>query len=274
MNGGTAGGARAVCAGMQIMIDSKARFSSRVDNYIRYRPGYPRGLVGLLARECGLTPDSIVADIGSGTGLLSLPFLKNGNLVHGVEPNREMRLAGEALLRDHARFHSVAGSAEQTGLPAASVDLLVAGQAFHWFDHARCREEFARILRPGGWVVLVWNYRRHEASAFLQAYEHLLLRFCPEYPKILDRDAQQRDVGAFFGRRPHRLECLANRQDFDFQGLEGRHLSQSYVEQSGEYFEPMMRELRVLFDAHNTKGKVAFEYETRVYFGRLTDLRN
>lgn len=256
------------------MIDSKQRFSSRVDNYIRYRPGYPLQLLGLLARECGLTPASAVADIGSGTGLLSRPFLDNGNLVYGVEPNREMRLAGEALLRDHARFRSLAATAEQTGLPAASVDLVIAGQAFHWFDHARCRQEFARILRPGGWVVLVWNYRRHQASAFLQAYEDLLLRYCPEYPKILDRDAQQRDVGAFFGARPHRLEGLENRQDFDFRGLQGRHLSQSYVEQDGENFEPMMRELRALFDAHNIDGKVAFEYETRVYFGRLTDPRN
>lgn len=254
-------------------LDPRERFSSRVDNYIRYRPGYPVELPALLARECGLTPDMRIADIGSGTGLLSELFLRNGNTVHGVEPNREMRLAGEALLRDQPRFHSVDASAEQTGLPPASVDFVVAGQAFHWFDHARCREEFARILCPGGWVVLVWNYRRNEASAFLQDYEDLLLKYCPEYPKILDRDAQQRDVGQFFGRRPHRLERLANRQDFDYQGLEGRHLSQSYVEQGGEAFEPMMRELRALFDAHQREGRVAFEYETRIYFGRLTDLR-
>lgn len=256
------------------MIDPKHRFSSRVDNYLRSRPGYPPELVRLLARECGLAPASAVADIGSGTGLLSRLFLDNGNLVYGVEPNREMRLAGEAVLREYERFRSVAAAAEQTGLPAASVDFVVAGQAFHWFDHVRCREEFVRILRPGGWVVLVWNYRRHEASAFLQSYEKLLLTYCPDYPKILDRDAQQRDVVAFFGGRPHRLECLHNHQDFDFRGLEGRHLSQSYVAQDGENFEPMMRDLRALFDAHSIDGKVAFEYETRAYFGRLTDARN
>ena len=257
-----------------LTIDPKQRFSSRVDNYIRYRPGYPQDLPALLARECGLTPDMQIADIGSGTGLLSKLFLRNGNPVYGVEPNREMRLAGEALLRDQPRFHSIDASAEQTGLPPASVDFVIAAQAFHWFDHGRCREEFARILRPGGWVVLVWNYRRNEATVFLQAYEELLLKYCPEYPKILDRDMQQRDVEQFFGRRPHRLERLSNRQDFAYRGLEGRHLSQSYVEQGGENFQAMMRELRALFDVHQRDGKVVFEYETRIYFGRLTDPRD
>lgn len=255
------------------MIDPRQRFSSRVDNYVRYRPGYPPELLALLARECGLTPQMPIADIGSGTGLLSALFLRNGNPVYGVEPNREMRLAGEALMGSQPHFHTIDASAEQTGLPPQSVDFVVAGQAFHWFDHARCREEFTRILRPGGWVVLVWNYRRNEASAFLRAYEELLLKYCPEYPKILDRELQQRDVGQFFGRRPHRLERLSNRQDFDYPGLEGRHLSQSYVEQGGEDFQAMMHDLRALFDAHQRDGKVAFEYETRIYVGRLTDPR-
>src|SRR5947209_11876909 len=127
-------------------IDSTSRFSSRVENYIRYRPGYPQSVVELLAGECGLTPTSVVADVGSGTGILTELFLRNGNTVYGVEPNREMREAGEGLLAGYPNFHSVDGRAEATGLPDASVDFVTAGQAFHWFDAQGARAEFSRIL--------------------------------------------------------------------------------------------------------------------------------
>src|SRR6266446_9260655 len=107
------------------------RFSNRVENYIRYRPGYPKEIIELLKAECGLFPQSVVADAGSGTGLLAKLFLENGNLVFGIEPNREMRAAGERLLQAYPRFTSIAGTAEATTLPGQSVDFVTAGQAFH-----------------------------------------------------------------------------------------------------------------------------------------------
>src|SRR5438876_6048912 len=139
------------------MPDPTQRFSNRVENYVRYRPGYPKEVLTLLKAECGLKADSIIADIGSGTGILAELFLASGNRVFGVEPNREMREAGERLLQAYPRFTSIAGTAEATTLPNQSVDFITAGQAFHWFDRAQCLREFERILRPGGWVVLVWN---------------------------------------------------------------------------------------------------------------------
>ena len=151
------------------MSDSTRRFSSRVDNYVKYRPSYPPEVVELLAAECGLTPGALVADIGAGTGLLAELFLQNGYRVLGVEPNREMRQAGERLLGDYPHFTSIDGTAEVTTLADKSVDIITAGQAFHWFDREKARAEFARILRPGGWVALVWNERRVDATPFLAA---------------------------------------------------------------------------------------------------------
>src|SRR5262245_9983579 len=112
-------------------------------------------MLEVLKNECGLTPDSVIADVGSGTGLLAKLFLENGNRVYCIEPNREMRQAGEGILEDYPKFLSVAGTAEATALSDASVDFVTAGQAAHWFDATKARHEFRRILRPGGWLALV-----------------------------------------------------------------------------------------------------------------------
>src|SRR5688572_11145173 len=156
-------------------MDSATRFSNRVDDYIKYRPGYPGAIVDFLTAACGLTPAAVIADVGSGTGILSELFLKQGNRVFGVEPNQEMREAAERILAGYPSFTSVAGSAEATSLPAQSVDYITAAQAFHWFERERARAEFERILKPGGWVLLLWNERRTDTTAFLRDYEELLL---------------------------------------------------------------------------------------------------
>src|SRR6516162_11297945 len=102
--------------------DAKQRFSNRVADYTRYRPSYPPALLDLLAKECALRPDHVIADIGSGTGLLSKLFLDHGNRVNGVEPNAEMRAGGEEFLRVYANFTSVDGAAEATTLADRAVD--------------------------------------------------------------------------------------------------------------------------------------------------------
>ena len=157
------------------MTDPTRRFSGPVENYARYRPGYPGEVLGLLRQRCRLTENSEIADVGSGTGALARLFLESGNRVFGVEPNAGMRGAGERLLRWYGRFTSVAARAEETTLPESSVDLVTAaGQAFHWFDPGPTRREFARILKPGGSVALIWNTRRKEGEPFLAGYEELL----------------------------------------------------------------------------------------------------
>jgi SAM-dependent methyltransferase len=252
------------------MADPTRRFSSRVENYIRYRPDYPPEVIELLIARCGLTPDALVADIGSGTGLLAQLFLAYGCRVVGVEPNREMRLAGERLLAGFPRFSSVEGTAEATTLPAHNADLISAGQAFHWFDQAQARAEFARLLRPGGWVVLIWNDRRTATTPFLAAYEQLLERYTIDYAQVNHKRIDQATIGAFFAPGTWSVQAFENRQLFDFAGLEGRLLSSSYSPEPGHPgHQPMIDALHTLFDAHQDNGQVAFEYDTIVYYGRL-----
>ncbi|MFL5803507.1 MAG: class I SAM-dependent methyltransferase [Roseiflexaceae bacterium] len=252
------------------MTDSTRRFSSRVENYVRYRPGYPPEVIELLTARCGLTPDSLVADIGSGTGLLARLFLAHGCRVLGVEPNGEMRAAGERLLSGFPNFTSVEGTAEATTLPAQSVDFVTAGQAFHWFDRALARTEFARLLRPGGWVVLVWNDRRSATTPFLAAYEQLLERYATDYAQVNHKRIDEATIGTFFAPGAWSVQVFENRQQFDFAGLQGRLLSSSYTPEPGHPgHQPMIDALRTLFDTHQHGGQVAFEYDTTVYYGRL-----
>lgn len=246
------------------------RFSTRVENYVRYRPGYPAAVVELLRDECALAPASVVADVGSGTGILAEMFLKHGNRVYGVEPNREMREAGERLLKAYGNFVSVEGRAEATTLADSSVDFVTAGQAMHWFEPGPTRREFARILRPGGWVVVVWNERLTEGTPFLEEYERLLLTYGTDYREVSHKYAEASLIEPFFGAGRARLRTFPNRQVFDFESLKGRLLSASYVPEPGHPdFAPMLRDLAALFDKHQADGRVFVEYETKVYYGRL-----
>ncbi len=154
------------------MENALPHFSRRVENYIKYRPRYPQTIIALLQRECHLTTTAVIADIGSGTGLLTEVFLKNGHRVFGVEPDSEMRAAAEYLLQRYRHFTSISATAEATTLADHSVDVVTAGQAFHWFDREQARREFLRILVPNGYVVLVWNIQRTAGTPFLAALEH------------------------------------------------------------------------------------------------------
>ena len=252
-----------------LMKDPTKRFSDRVENYIKYRPDYPGALIDLLNEECGLTQQSIIADIGSGTGILSELFLKNGNRVFGIEPNAPMRGAGEKLLERYSNFTSIDGAAEATTLSDNSVDFVVAAQAFHWFDQESARAEFSRILKPSGWVMLLWNERRIDSTPFLRAYEQLLLKFGTDYQEVR-HERVYKDVGSFFSPREFKLRTFDNRQSFDFEGVKGRLLSSSYVPAPGhEDFEAMLEELRNIFEEHQKAGEVAFEHDTKVYFSQL-----
>lgn len=248
-------------------MDPVKRFSNRADNYARYRPGYPPGVIDFLKSNCGLKETSIIADVGSGTGILSELFLKNGNHVFGVEPNASMRLAAERLLQSFGNFVSVAATAEATTLKPVSVDFITAAQAFHWFDRAQAKREFARILKPGGWVVLIWNERRIDSTAFLREYENLLLRYGTDYQNVRHENVEG-EIAQFFAPETFQLKNLENAQHFDLEGLKGRVLSSSYTPEQGHpNFEPMLLALERIFNEYNRDGLVTFEYDTRVYSG-------
>jgi SAM-dependent methyltransferase len=246
-----------------------ARFSDRVENYVRYRPGYPPEVLDLLRAECGLQPSHLIADIASGTGVFTHLLLENGNSVFAVEPNTEMREAGVHELESYDRLVSVAGTAEESTLRSASVDFVTAAQAAHWFDLARARAEFVRILRPEGWCVLIWNERRTATTPFLRDYEQLLLTYGTDYKQVR-HERTTALIHKFFAPALCQERVFSLCQQFDHDGTAGRLLSSSYAPLEGHpSHAPMMRELERIFRAHAVDDKVGFEYNTRVYYGHL-----
>ena len=246
------------------------RFSNRVENYVKYRPNYPKKIISFLEKEIGLSSSSIIADIGSGTGISSEMFLKNGNIVYGVEPNKEMREAAERLLADYPNFKSINGTAEDTTLAANSIDILSAGQAFHWFDVIKTEIEFKRILKNGGWVVLVWNERETNASLFLKAYEEFLNTFGTDYKEVNHVNIYGA-IDQLFKEKGYKLQTFPNNQTFDYKGLEGRLLSSSYTPSGDDSkYLPMLAEIKILFDTYQRDNAVIFEYITKIFFGQLS----
>src|SRR6266403_5357171 len=225
------------------------RFSDRVENYVRYRPGYPREVLDLLRAECGLRPSHIVADIASGTGAFTRLLLENGNSVFAVEPNAAMREMGIQQLESLGsnRPVSVAGTAEKTMLRSASVDFVTAAQAAHSFDLPRARAEFVRILRPDGWCVLIWNERETTSNPFLRDYEQLLLTYGTDYQEVR-HERTTAMIHEFFAPALSEERIFSLRQEFDYEGLAGRLWSSSYAPLEGHpSYEPMMQELQRIF---------------------------
>ena len=255
---------------MSSPANAPERFLGRVEYYRKYRPGYPERLVEWLTDLSALKPSHRIADIGSGTGLLAELFLRHGYPVLGVEPNPEMRWAAESHLQRYPSFRSVDGRAETTTLASRSVDLIIAGQSFHWFQLDRARAEFQRISNPSAYAVLVWNQRKTESSGFLRAYEEVLRRHGIDYTRVRHENIGEAQLQAFFGSQTVHRKTLANSQVFDRQSLIGRTLSCSFAPLAGQPGHlPMMRELDRIFEEWQLEGRVPFEYDTLVYAGRL-----
>jgi SAM-dependent methyltransferase len=253
------------------MFDSTRRFSNRVDNYIKYRPRYPVQVLTFLREELNLQPTNIIADVGSGTGILSELFLQNGNVVYGVEPNREMREASIRLLSAYDHFKPVDGTAEATTLADNSVDFITAGQAFHWFDPQKTRIEFSRIIKAGGYVILVWNTRWSEGSPFLIEYEDLITHYATEYRDVCHKNVDDEAFEQLYGGNKFHLETFSNHQLLDLESLKGRLLSSSYAPlEDHPNHAPLLTGLADLFARYAMEGRVRFEYKTELFYGKLT----
>ncbi len=250
-------------------MNSVSRFDDRVANYVKYRPDYPTEIIAYLIDECGLTSESIIADVGSGPGISCKMFLENGNRVFGVEPNEAMRNAATDYLREFPNFTSINGSADATTLDDDSIDFVVAAQAFHWFDADKARKEFRRILKPNGQVVLIWNERRLDVDDFHRDYEALLLKYANDYGSVRHENIAANELRAFF-QRDFSAKSFPNQQVFDFDGIKGRMLSSSYMPNvdSPNYGE-LIDELSALFAKHERNGRISVLYETNVYHSSI-----
>ncbi|OAI48833.1 hypothetical protein AYO45_00735 [Gammaproteobacteria bacterium SCGC AG-212-F23] len=252
------------------MKNSVERFSQTVNDYAKYRPSYPQEVLQVLIAKCGLTKDKIVADVGSGTGLLSKLLLEYGSAVYGVEPNQFMREAAEVYLKSYPNFFSVNGIAEATTLQNQSVDIITVGTAFHWFDAEKTKIEFKRILKSSGWVVLVWNVRNMEKSELLHDYEDLILRYGKDYRESNARRFDKTAIAEFFSPYEMKIQSFKNFQQFDWEGLKGRLLSTSYSLRPGDdQYDEMLEALKNIFDRYQRHGMVEFLYETKLYYGRF-----
>lgn len=248
--------------------NSTTRFSDRVSDYIKYRPHYPEEIVSYLEQEWDISPGSHIADVGSGTGISCRLFLEKGYRVTGIEPNEAMREASVAYLQGHKGFRTISASAEATTLPANSVDVITAAQAFHWFDTVAVKREFKRILKPGGLIVLIWN-ERLAVSDFEKKYDDLITRHAIDYVQIDHRNIDREQIERFFAPNHCRMKTFPNCQDFDFEGLKGRLMSSSYIpKENASGYDAMIRELCTLFDTYQSAGMIRITYDTKIYAAR------
>jgi len=250
------------------MTKHVARFTGRVEEYAKYRPGYPEQILSLLENKIGFDESKDFADVGCGTGRLSRLFLTNGNLVFGVEPNKEMRLMSEKLLSKFINFISVDGTAEVTKLATNSVDVISVGQAFHWFDLKKTKKEFKRVLRKDGHVVIVWNERTN-SSQVMKAVNKILKSLNQEHEEAEKNLVDKNLLSTFYGVEKVGSSSIPNYQMLDLAGLKGRIQSISYMPESGIEHKRVMDEIKDVFEKHNNGGMVKIEYTTRVYYGEL-----
>lgn len=248
-------------------LNPTKRFSDRVHNYAKYRPGYSNEIIGYLHEAADLNKNSIIADIGSGTGICTKMFLDNGNTVYAVEPDPEMRKVAEYLLEDYENFYSIDGSAESTKLQSESIDIITVAQAFHWFDPQPAKEEFFRILKPNGVVVLLWNFRNRKSYGFMHEYLELIRRYAASYTNESNDD----DImSQFFDDRTIHTKVFPNHQKADFERLKGELASFSYMpNEEDHHFQSMISELQDLFNQYSSNGSVILEYESYLYYSKL-----
>jgi ubiquinone/menaquinone biosynthesis C-methylase UbiE len=251
-------------------LSATERFSDRADAYVRGRPTYPQAIIEQLRKAGALKQGHTVVDLGVGTGLSAEPFLRSGYTVIGVEPNAPMRTTGDQQLREFTSYRSVAGTAEATTLPDDAADLVIAGQAFHWFDVPRAAIEARRILRPGGWGALIWNDRQSTGSAFLAGYEALLRTHGIDYAKLLHRHVDEKAIAQFFAPAQTAVVTFDNPRDLEREDLLALAGSASYLPAPGDpRHVAMLLALNSLFDTHAKNGTVQMMYRTRMHYAQV-----
>jgi ubiquinone/menaquinone biosynthesis C-methylase UbiE len=248
--------------------DFTKRFTGRAFFYSTSRPSYPGRILDVLRTEIGFDQTYVVADIGSGTGLLSELFLTNGNRVLGIEPSDDMRNLAENILVKFPRFLSVRRTAEHTSLEGASIDLVTVGQALHWFDCEVSSGEFARILKTNGHVCIVYNDRNNQ-DPFMREYDQIVSRYARDRANVPNIDDAY--LSRFFRNGKYSKFSLPNEQLLDFEGLLCRMTSASYMPNPSdeEQFALLRKDAARIFKTYDKRGKVRMLYDTTVFLGKI-----
>ncbi|MBN1881372.1 MAG: class I SAM-dependent methyltransferase [Deltaproteobacteria bacterium] len=253
-----------------MMTDAIHRFDERSEEYDRFRPSYPVEMMNFLRVEVGLDASHVVVDVGAGTGKLTEILLQNENRAYAVEPNDRMRVIAERNLSRYKKYISVKGTAEEMNVPDHAADFVFAAQAFHWFDVRRARQEFRRILRGGGMVVLIWNVRNTHGSDFLTAYNEILRTYSSGYAAHERDKIDDEKIGSLYGSRKYKTAYFPYSQTLSEDGLVERILSNTYAPSpDDDNYEEMLDAVRALFGELNKDGKVYIEYTTNVVYGAL-----
>jgi SAM-dependent methyltransferase len=251
-------------------VNPTTRFSGRVEAYRRYRSRYSREIIPLLEERCDLKRESVIADIGAGTGMLAELFLENGNSVFAVEPNAEMRAACQELAPIYPRLTCIDGAAGESGLPDHSVDFVTAGRALHWFDQINARREFLRILRTDGWVVLASLGPRRRPEAVNREYQTILREHGLDYARLRDRYDADSSASRLFASCEFQKIEFTERKEMTYEELEGHALSLSVTPQPSDPRFPAMQEaLRGYFARHESGGKMQMPMNCTIHFGHL-----
>lgn len=250
-------------------VNFRTKIANRVTYYNRYRPSYPERLYQYLVEKLDLKPKHVIADVGAGTGLSSRWFAANGNTIYAIEPSPEMRQAAAYNYQYYPDYHIIAGAAEDTTLPDNSVDFIIGGQSFDWFDHEKASPELKRILKPDGYVLLFWNERQTESSGFLRQFEELLKRHAPAYMELNLVDQREKAVLQILQEGHYGYAEFDNCQIFNWEGLKGRLLSTSFIPDADQpEYHNLLSGLARDYKAHAVCGQVKVDYITKLYYGK------
>lgn len=248
---------------------NEEKFTGKADVYAKYRPSYPDSLIDYLYSEIGFNENSLIADIGAGTGILTELLLKKKSFVYGVEPNDDMRCVAECSITKYKNYTSVKATAENTTLKSSSVDFITTAQAFHWFDRELFKHECNRILKPGGKVILIWNNRDGQSPQVIEN-DKVNREYCPHFTGFsggMSGDSSD-DYNDFFKDGIYKNKVFDNSLIFNEDYFIGRNLSASYAPKvTDKNYIPYITELKRLFVKYSDNGLISIPNYTHSYIG-------
>lgn len=248
------------------------KFTDKAEGYAKYRPSYPLEYIEYLISGAGSKEDCMIADIGSGTGILSRQLLESERLFHviGVEPNDDMRTIAEQILKPYSRFISVKATAEHTTINENSIDLVTVAQAFHWFDIEQFRLECQRILKQNAKVALVWNSRDGSSEINKESFD-ICQKYCPNF-KGFSGGMEETSIAfqQFFKNGKYEYKYFRNDLPFTLIGFLGRYLSASFSpKKNDKEYNPFITALSNVFAKYSTNGEIVIPNITKSYLGEV-----